>query len=367
VTAAPAGPVVDRAVLVVAVVALAAVLLVLAVALLSGRWWQRRAAAGRAQRVAPGRPLLVALAAGDDDGTLLDRLATLPRAQWRALEPVAVAMLGKVRGDARTALVALLERRGVVHRALRDARRRRPTSRARAAHLLGLVGGPGATPRLAALLGDRDPEVRAVAARSLGRLGDPSAATPLARALARAGSLPHQVVVPALVRIGPASRTALLVAADHPDPAVRARVVEALGLVGAMDAAPRLVRALGEDPAADVRLRAARALGRLGAPSAVGPLLAATGPDAPTALRVTAAQALGVLGARRAIPVLAGLVADPHHWVAHTAAAALVAVGPDGAAALRGLADAAPGGGADRPASAHAREALAAAPGAAAA
>ncbi|MDD7924807.1 HEAT repeat domain-containing protein [Actinomycetospora chibensis] len=367
-TAAPAGPVVDRAVLVVAVVALVAVLLVLAVALLSGRWWQRRAAAGRAQRVAPGRPLLVALAAGDDDdGTLLDRLATLPRAQWRALEPVAVAMLGKVRGDARTALVALLERRGVVQRALRDARHRRSTTRARAAHLLGLVGGPGATPRLAALLGDRDPEVRAVTARSLGRLGDPSAATPLVRALVRARPLPHQVVVPALARIGPASRTALLAAADHHDPTVRARVIEALGLVGAVDTAPRLVRALGEDPAVDVRLRAARALGRLGAPSAVGPLLAATGPDEPTALRVTAAQALGVLGARRAIPVLAGLVADPHHWVAHTAAAALVAVGPDGAAALRGLADAAPGGGADRPASAHAREALAAAPGAAAA
>lgn len=367
-TAPSAGPVVDPDVLVVAVVALAALLLVLAAALLSGRWWQRRAAAARAQRVAPGRPLLVALAAGDADDTLLDRLATLPRAQWRALEPVAVAMLGKVRGDARAALVALLERRGVAGRALRDTRRRRPTARAQAAHLLGLVGGPGATPRLVALLGDRDPEVRAVAARSLGRLGDPSAATPLVRSLSRArSSLPHQVVVPALARIGPASRTALLAAADHPDATVRARVTEALGLVGAVDAAPQLVRALGDDPVADVRLRAARALGRLGSPSAVGPLLAATGSDEPTALRVTAAQALGVLGARRAIPVLTGLVADPHHWVAHTAAAALVAIGPEGTAALHDLADGAAGGRPDRTAGAHAREALAAAPGAAAA
>jgi HEAT repeat protein len=358
-----AGPVVDRGVLVVAVVVLAVVLLVLAVTLLSGRWWQRRAAARRAQRVAPGRPLLVALAAGDDDDTLIDRLATLPRAQWRALEPVAVAMLGKVRGDARTALVALLERRGVVARALRDARRRRPAARARAAYLLGHVGGPGATPRLVALLVDRDPDVRAVAARALGRLGDPLVATPLVRSLARPGSsLPHQVVVPALARVGPSARTALLESADHPDPTVRARVTEALGLVGAVDAAPRLVRALRADPSTDVRLRAARALGRLGAPSAVDPLLAATGAHEPTALRVTAAQALGVLGARRAIPVLAGLVADPHHWVAHTAAAALVAVGTEGEAALRDLA----GPAADGRVSAHAREALAAAPGVAA-
>ncbi|HSK59068.1 MAG TPA: HEAT repeat domain-containing protein, partial [Actinomycetospora sp.] len=286
-----------------------------------------------------------------------------PRTQWRALEPVAVAMLGKVRGDARTALVALLERRGVVARALRDTRRRRPAVRARAAHLLGLVGGPGATPRLVALLVDRDPDVRAVAARALGRLGDPSVATPLVRSLARAGtSLPHQVVVPALARIGPAARTVLLASADHPDPAVRARVTEALGLVGAVDAAPRLVRALREDRSADVRLRAARALGRLGAPTAVAPLVAATGPDEPTVLRVTAAHALGALGARRAVPVLADLVAAPHHWVAHTAAAALVAVGPDGVAALRDLGG--PAG--ERPASAHAREALATAPGAAA-
>lgn len=357
------GPMVDPGVLAVAVAVLAVVLLVLAVTLLSGRWWQRRVAARRARRIAPGRPLLVALAAGDDDDTLLDRLAALPRSQWRALEPVAVAMLGKVRGHARAALVTLLERRGAVARAWRDAGGRRPAGRARAAYLLGLVGGPGVTPRLVALLLDRDPDVRAVAARALGRLGDPLVATPLVRSLGRPGwSLPYQVVVPALARIGPAARTALLESAEHTDPTVRARVTEALGLVGAVEVAPRVVRALGEDPSPDVRLRAARALGRLGAPSAVDPLLAATGAHEPTALRVTATHALGVLGARRAIPRLVDLVADPHHWVAHTAAAALVAVGPAGAAALRDLA----GPLADRRVSAHAREALAGATGAAA-
>ncbi|PVZ14576.1 HEAT repeat domain-containing protein [Actinomycetospora cinnamomea] len=359
----PVGPVVDRGVLVGAVAGLVVVLLALAVALLTGRWWRRRTEARRARRLAPGRPLLVALAAGDGDDAVLDRLATLPRAQWRALEPVAVSMLGKLRGGARAAIVALLERRGTAVRALHDSRRRRPTVRARAAHLLGVVGGPGATARLVVLLADRDPDVRAVAARALGRLRDPLAAQPLVRCLTGPGrALPHHVVMPALARVGPPARSALVASADHPDPAVRARVAEALGLIGAVDAAPRLVRTLQEDPSAEVRLRAARALGRLGTPSAVDPLLAATAAHEPPALRATAAHASGAIGARRAVPVLAALVDDPQHWVAHTAAAALAAIGPEGVAALRDLAHAA-----DRPgAAAHAREALGKAPGVAA-
>ena len=100
-------------------------------------------------------------------------------------------------------------------------------------------------------------------------------------------------------------------------------------------------------------MRAARALGRLGSPLAVDALLDAVADHEPTALRVTAAQALGALGALRAVPVLADLVGDPAPWLAHTAAAALVASGPRGIAALRDVA-----GGAEAGAAAHAREAL---------
>jgi hypothetical protein len=55
-------------------------------------------------------------------------------------------------------------------------------------------------------------------------------------------------------------------------------------------------------------------------------------------------------------PVLADLVGAPAHWLAHTAAAALVASGPSGVGALRDLTE-----GADPAAVAHAREALVAA------
>ncbi|MEU7474445.1 HEAT repeat domain-containing protein [Lentzea sp. NPDC042327] len=348
----PVSPSIDRDVLVVAVGCLAVLLVALSLAVLAGRWWLRVTDARRAGLVASARPWLVRLVAGeDDDAVSVERLAAVDARTWRALEPVAVAMLGKVRGEARTAVVGLLERRGSVERAMRGAHRRSAVVRARSAHLLGAVGGPGATAQLARLLGDRDLEVRAVAVRALGRLADPSAAVALVHGLRRTPPLPHHLVMTALRQIGPAAVPPLLAAADHADDLVRAQVAEALGLIGAVAAAPVLVAMLRTDRSTEVRLRAVRALGLIGAPTPVDDVIAATSAREPLVLRVTAAEALGVLGARRAVPVLTELVDDPVHWVAHTAAASLAAIRPDGVAALARVADR----------SGHAREALAAA------
>jgi HEAT repeat protein len=326
-------------VLVVAVVALAITLVVLAAAVLAGRWWWRFAESRQARLHAQARPLLVRLVAEDrTDVELLDRLAMVRGRAWHALEPTAVSMLDKLRGEAHSAVVSLLTRRGSVERAIGGTRRRSAVVRARSANLLGAVGGPGVLPQLVRLLDDRDREVRAVAVRALGSLADPAATPALVNGLARRRPLPHHLVTDALRRIGPAALPALTAAATHPDEHVRAQVVEAMGLVGAVGAAPALIEKLRADHSPEVRGRAARALGRLGSPSGVDVLLDATAHQEPTALRVTAAQALGALGAVRAVPVLAQLVSDPAHWVAHTAAAALVAVGPQGVTALRDLA-----------------------------
>jgi HEAT repeat protein len=211
-------------------------------------------------------------------------------------------------------------------------------------------------PQLVRLLADRDREVRAVAVRALGSLADPAAAPALVAGLLRRPPLPHHLVMDALRRIGPDALPVLSATATHPDDRVRAHVVEAMGLVGAVSAAPILVEVLRADSVPEVRVRAARALGRLGAPVAVDALLEALADHEPTALRITAAQALGALGAVRAVPALAGLVGDPAHWVAHTAAGALVAAGPQGVAALRQVAE-----DPDPAAATHAREALVAA------
>jgi HEAT repeat protein len=347
-------PSIDRAVLVVAVVALAVALAVLAVAVLAGRWWWRFTESRRARLRAQARPLLVRLVAEDrTDVELLDRLAAVEDRVWHALEPTAVSMLEKLRGEAHAAVVDLLARRGSVERAVRGTRRRSAVVRARSADLLGAVGGSGALPRLVRLLDDRDREVRAVAVRALGSLADPAATPALVDGLLRRRPLPHHLVMDALRRIGPAALPVLTAAATQPDEHVGAQVVEAMGLIGAVGAAPALIDKLREGHSTEVRVRAARALGRLGSPSGVEALLAATAHHEPTALRVTAAQALGALGAVRAVPVLADLVSDPAHWVAHTAAGALVGAGPPGVAALRDLAA---GHGPD--AATHALEAL---------
>ncbi|WP_329791433.1 HEAT repeat domain-containing protein [Lentzea sp. DG1S-22] len=352
----PVSPSVDRDLLVVAALCLAVVLVALALAVLVGRWWLRVTDARRARRVASARPWLVQLVAGDDeDPVVVERLVAVDPRTWRALEPVAVAMLGKVRGEARTAVVGLLERRGSVERAMRGVHRRSAVVRARSAHLLGAVGGPGVTVQLVRLLGDRDMEVRAVAVRALGRLADPMSATALVHGLLRTPPLPHHLVMAALRRIGPAAVRSLLAAADQADDLVRAQVAEALGLIGAVATAPVLVAMLRTDRSTEVRLRAARALGRIGAPVSVDDVIAATSAREPLALRVTAAEALGALGARRAVPVLADLVDDPVHWVAHTAAASLAAIRPYGVAALARLA------GRSGSAARHAQEALMAA------
>ncbi|MFI9011492.1 HEAT repeat domain-containing protein [Actinosynnema sp. NPDC053489] len=350
----PVSPSVDREWLVVAVVCLAVVLVALVVALLAGRWWRRVVEARRARLVAPARPWLVRLVAGGGtDPAALERLVAVDARTWRALEPAAVDILGKVRGEARAAVVGLLERRGSVERAMRGVHRRSAVVRARSAHLLGAVGGPGTSALLVRLLDDRDPEVRAVAVRALGRLADPAAAEALVHGLRRPSALPHHLVMVALRRIGPTAVPPLLAAAaEESDVLVRARVAEALGLMGAVAAAPVLVAMLRDDRSTEVRLRAARALGRIGAPSSVSDVIAAASDREPVALRVTAAEALGALGARRAVPVLTDLVGDPVHWVAHTAAASLAAIRPDGVTALTGLVDR-PG-----PAARHAREAL---------
>ncbi len=349
-------PSIDRLVLVVGVIVLAVVLVVLGVAVFAGRWWGRFVEGRRARLCAQARPLLVRLVAEErPDGELLEQLTTLPTPVWRALEPTAVSMLEKLRGDAHAAVVGLLARRGSIERAVRGTHRRSAVVRARSADLLGAVGGPGVLPRLVRLLGDRDQEVRAVAVRALGHLADPIAASALVNGLLRRPPLPRHLVIDALHRIGPDALSVLSAHATHPDDGVRAQVVEAMGLVGAVGAAPTLVEILRTDPAPEVRVRAARALGRIGSPVAVDALLDAVADRESTALRVTAAQALGALGAVRAVPVLSRLVGDPAHWVAHTAAAALVATGPRGVTALRDLS-----GDPDPSAGAHAREALAA-------
>jgi len=317
---------------ILAVFAVTSLVVLLVVAGVVVRRVTRRAQESRVRRLsAEHRPLLLALVAGDpeDARDAAAAVAGLDRASWRVLEPVVIALLGKVRGEGREEVVRLLGARGVLARARADLRGRSAVRRAAAADLLGRADAAGGARGLVRLLDDRDADVRQVAARALGRIAAPAAAPVLLRSLAtEPPRVPPATVAQSLLRIGPAGVPDLLAAVDHPVAVVRSTVVVVLGRLGATAAVPALCARLREDALTDVRCRAAAALGAVALPAAVPDLVAATSTASPSALRIAAARALGDLGASSTLPVLHALLDDDDVRVANEAGTALLSLGP---------------------------------------
>lgn len=340
-----------------ALLSIACLVGLLALAIVVSRWMRRLRAERRARKIAPIRPVLLAVLAEEDSDrrtALADTLVALDKRSWRALEPTVADLLGKLKGESHAALRELVERVGRVARARAATDAWSAVRRARAAELLGSLEDSRVTGDLVRLLQDRDPEVRQVAARALGRSGDAQGAAPLLRALV-GGSVPARVVAQALLRLGPSARPALIAALEDDDELVRAVAVEILGLTSAVAASRAIEGALTGDPSVEVRIRAARSLGRVGLPNSLPALLASTAADQPAPLRIVSARALGDLGHPEAVPRLKQLLHDPVHRVAANAARALAALGPIGVAALARVAN----DPAADSAAAHANEALA--------
>jgi len=314
----------------------------------------------------PRRALLAFVAENGEVGG--QDLVAIPDDAWRAAEPGALGLLGKLRGEAHVALVSIFLRRGTARAALRDLRSRSRVRRARAAQVLGDLELRQAVPELCRLLTDRHSEVRVVAVRALGRIGDPSAAWRLIASLDQADPPPSLLVTHTLVQLGPEAEVTLSAALDHPQARVRAVCLDALGLLGATGSVSRVARVLRDERVLDVRVAAAANLGRLGARAVLEPLTDALVAARPAPLRAAAARALGDLGSPSAVPALVALLSDDDYRVAHEAAHALRRLGRYGQDALRTVLDAeaaetaGTGGGVHaRPSSAvsHAREALA--------
>jgi HEAT repeat protein len=351
----------------VTIVVLAAVVAVLGAALVAVRTVRtvrRRKLAALA--AGPRRALLNFVADNGHDGG--HDLVAIPDHAWRAVEPAALSLLGKLRGEAHLALVSVFLRRGAARTALGALHSRSPVRRARAAQLLGDLELRQAVPELCRLLTDRHEEVRVVAVRALGRIGDPAAAWRLIASLDRPDPVPSLLATQALAQLGPDAELTLSAALDHPQARVRAVCLNALGQLGAAGAVQRVARVLREDTVLDVRIAAAATLGKLGTRSALDPLTRALIPARPTPLRAAAARALGELGSPAAVPALAALLDDDAYRVAHEAAQALRRLGPKGLAALREVVEreermaGESGAGAHArpsPARAHAQEALA--------
>ncbi|MFC6410959.1 HEAT repeat domain-containing protein [Planobispora longispora] len=145
----------------------------LGLVIVTGRALHRHRDRRNARLSAGVRPWLLELIGGDSEevNEPLLQLAALDRRVWRAVEPGAISLLGKVSGNARTAMVRLLEQRGLARDALRNLSSLSSVRRASAAHVLGLLSHAEAAFPLVRLLSDRNAEVRATAVRALGQIG----------------------------------------------------------------------------------------------------------------------------------------------------------------------------------------------------
>jgi hypothetical protein len=295
----------------------------------AGRMYRR---SRHARLMAGPLAVLLEFVAGDpaDDGS---SLVAMPIGSWRMIEPRAIELLGKVRGDARQALVEVFERRGAVDRAMRDVHGRGLVRRAHAAEILGRLGHRDAVEVISALLADRSPELQTVSVRALGRLGSPAAA-PALLDVAGAGSVAAHLVVQALARLDPAADEAIMAALDDSRSGVRLLALGALGQRGVTSGEERVIELLAADVLPAVRCQAAAVLSRIGTAAAVPVLIAATDSAEPTPLRVQATVTLGELAACEAAGRLLELLSDPGYPVAHSAAQALAHLGAVGRRAL---------------------------------
>src|SRR5262245_5406359 len=234
----------------VTIVALAAIVAVTAVAIVVVRVLRQvRRRKQAALAAGPRRQLLAFVADNGEEGS--HGLVAIPEDAWKAAEPGALGLLGKLRGEAHLALVSVFLRRGTARRALYDLRARSRVRRARAAQVLGDLELRQAVPELCRLLTDRHAEVRVVAVRALGRIGDPAAAWRIIASLDQSDPIPSLLATHTLVQLGPEAEITLSAALDHPQARVRAVCLEALGLLGATGALDRVARVLREDTVLD--------------------------------------------------------------------------------------------------------------------
>lgn len=225
-------------------------------------------------------------------------------------------MIQLLRGEERDRLIALVERDGLLKRALRRTHSSRRRAQVDAMRLLGSVGGEQA---VAALLGvlHEDPhlDTRLEAASLLAQLD----ALPAPERLIEDLSLYE-------ARITPLHRSLFrLIAVSHPTEllglaqsgqlpsAVRALVIDALGWTENFAALP-LLAAASTDPHPPVRLAALDSATRLGHPGSAGWIMRMLDdPEHP--VRSRAIRACQIMRLTAAVPLLAAMRNDPSPWV----------------------------------------------------
>ncbi|WP_232307542.1 MULTISPECIES: HEAT repeat domain-containing protein [Sphingobium] len=272
-----------------------------------------RAERGEAQRAALIKALIREIMGGGEDA-----LASPAFRRARTADKLAAIgrMIQLLRGEDRNRLIALVERDGLLKKALRRTHSSRRRAQVDAMRMLGSIGGTQAVEALMAVLHE-DPHIdtRLEAASLLAQLD----ALPAPESLIADLSL-HEA------RITPLHRTLFrLIAVSHPvellalghsrqlQPAVRALVIDALGWTENFAALP-LLAAAAVDPHPPVRLAALDSATRLGHPGSAGWIIRLLDdPEHP--VRSRAIRACQIMKLSAAVPLLAAMRNDPSPWV----------------------------------------------------
>lgn len=281
------------------------------------------------ERLAPLRPDLLAVGAGEDESGEARRRLARDRDAGTDLDRAVVDLLTKVRGAPADDLVSVLRERDAISKARRSLGSRSSVRRARATRTLGLLRDPALTLDLVRMLDDRSAEVRIVAARSVGALGPdagPSAAAAVLRAVRSrrsAPGVPATVAMGTLTQLGVQSEPAVSLGLSDEDAGVRNVAAAVAGHSLFLSCTPRLTELAAHDPDRMVRVSATEALGSVGRPVDVEPIARLLAPHEPPAVRRAAARALGELGGQVAVDAMVGVLADDDRSLAVTSATAL--------------------------------------------
>ncbi len=183
--------------------------------------------------------------------------------------------------------------------------------RCKSAWALGQLGHKQAIKPLVKALAIEDRAMRAAAADALVEL-DKVAVKQLIALAKTQKHANHEGIIVILGEIGDARAVpALMVAAGHKDPKVRAAALTAAAAIDGAGAEVELVRGLGDKDVV-VRRAAVAGLARECTTAAIGPLSKVVKKDKDTAVRRLAVTALGKLADRRGLPALVhALQKDP--------------------------------------------------------
>lgn len=253
------------------------------------------------------------------------------------LEPLLVKEAAMLASESRRRVIALIEKLGLVDRALRRLERAKQTHGLLAVlDLLGRLGSKRSVAALSGLLDHPGAPVRFHAARALSRIGGRTALAPLLAVLPREAEADGRPWVALVVRFGMSAAPKMRLALRKGSPALRWIAVNVLGLLRDPAASEQLAGVLLRD--ADPRLReaAAIALGNLANPLHI-PWLSAALRDPEAAVRARVVEALGNCpDSPAAAGALAGVLGDPARSARLNAIRALAKLGPAGQRILEG-------------------------------